>query len=215
MKIIYRVSVEDRKISRKFQDSVQERMGSGFHLEDRIGQTLLQAIQFELPLNLQDLFDVQVNVEVLSAKYGSWEIVFAVIAAISAYHDLAESLELMRSQIAALIDRVLRRNGYRGNSSVSLGYVVQGRGGRMRIPQSVGITSLLQVATIVFLIYMLNSLGKGPEKPPIAVSFSPVPTSFECTPVYPQPTSAEAKPSLTKDSQKNTDQNREGPKSTH
>lgn len=203
LKIIYRIRVEDREISLDFQKSISDERGAiGFHPQDHIGRSLLDAIQSELPQQLQGILDVGVNVQVLSARYGSWEIVFAVIAAISAYHDLNESLELMRDQISALLDQVLRRNGHTARNYVSRGYVVGTRETRRRIPQSLSVTPLLQMATIVLLVYVLIFSGRRSENPPVTVSIRPIPSSFECTPKYAEPSPAEPNRSTAKGSEK-------------
>ncbi|MBK7356381.1 hypothetical protein [Propionivibrio sp.] len=121
------------KATVRYSDSKQENqspLGVGRRVGDypfeRFERDVRTVIETRMPSEMQELFGVSVSSRVMRLENGSIEIVFAVIVGaasfLSGYAGFFDSIELIKRQVTALINRLLN-DQYGGGFSVSTGTV--------------------------------------------------------------------------------------------
>lgn len=113
----------------RYSDSKQENqspLGVGHRIGDypfeRFERDAKSVIETRLPSEMQDLFGIAVTARIMRFENGSIEIVFAVILGaagfLSGYAGFFDSIELIKKQVTALLNRLLNEQ-YGGGFSVS------------------------------------------------------------------------------------------------
>lgn len=113
----------------RYSDSKQENqnpLGVGRRVGDypfeRFDRDIRSVIESRMPSEMQELFGISVSSRVMRFENGSIEIIFAVIVGaasfLSGYAGFFDSIELIKKQVTALINRLLN-DQYGGGFSVS------------------------------------------------------------------------------------------------